>query len=92
MDEIELRPPVVSSRRHTGLILDVDALSVDDPTAPVYIRCTDGARFRVPDPLYEWATTLIDTNHQHRSAGNRSMFPIQIEFGTLEGGMYAELL
>jgi hypothetical protein len=92
MDETELRPPTVSSAKDTGLVLDVAAVGIDDPAAPAYVRCTDGQTFRLPEPLYEWATALIDAHHKLRVAGNPSMFPIQIEFGTLDGGMYAELL
>jgi hypothetical protein len=92
MDDNELRPPTVSSAKETGLVLDVAAVGIDDPAAPAYVRCTDGRTFRLPDPLFEWATTLIDLHYRHRIAGNPSMFPTQIEFGTRGGGMYAELL
>jgi hypothetical protein len=48
--------------------------------------------YRLPSALQQWVITVIGAQYARRGAGNRSMFPGQIEFGVLYGGVYAELL
>ncbi|WP_433759516.1 hypothetical protein [Nocardia sp. CA-135398] len=98
MDDIELQPPSVVSEKDTGLVLDIAAVGLHNPLGLAgeptyaYVRCTDDTTYRLPAPLQEWATSMIAVNHVHRAAGHQSLFPGQIEFGILNGGMYAELL
>ncbi|WP_227997834.1 hypothetical protein [Nocardia australiensis] len=98
MDAIELEPPKVASPKHTGLVLDVATIGLGNPLAlpgestQPYIRCTNHTVLRLPDPLHDWATTVIATTHTHRAEGWPPIFPGQIEFGILDGAMYAELL
>jgi hypothetical protein len=98
MDDIDLHPPAVASGAHTGLVLDVAAVGLRNPLAldpeqtHAYIRCTDGLTYRLPAALQQWAITVIGAQYARRGAGNRSMFPGQIEFGVLDGGVYAELV
>lgn|GEM_PF-6530811 len=74
--------------------LDVAAVGIDNPmsTSHPYLRLTDGTVYRLPDPLRDWAVPLVAVHQHHRSSGNLSMFPCHIEFGVLDGGVYAELL
>ncbi|MFC9897978.1 hypothetical protein ACFVMC_30165 [Nocardia sp. NPDC127579] len=92
MTDCVLVPPVVESAGQTGIILDVERLSVDDPAESVSLLCTDGARLRIPDSLFGWAASVIDDNFKRRAEGSPSLFPVQIEFGTLNGMIYAEVL
>ncbi|MGQ4599331.1 hypothetical protein [Nocardia sp. R6R-6] len=98
MDDIELRPPTVASAKHTGLVLDIAALRIHNPLARPdeatypYIRCTDRRVLRLPEPLYRWATETIALDHATHAAGTPPLFPGQVEFGILDGIMYAELL
>ncbi|MFQ6398806.1 hypothetical protein ACLMAJ_35880 [Nocardia sp. KC 131] len=98
MDDLELQPPTVASARHTGMVMDVVAIGLADPLAAAdettrpYIRCTDNTIFRLPKPLHDWAFTVITATDAHGAARHPAMFPRQIEFGILDGTMYAELL
>ncbi|MFQ6331089.1 MULTISPECIES: hypothetical protein [unclassified Nocardia] len=98
MDEIELQPPTVASPRHTGLIVDVADVGLGNPMAATgeptrpYIRCTDSTLLQLPEQLHDWAITVIATTHAHLATRHPTMFPRQIEFGVLDGAMYAELL
>ncbi|MEU7632153.1 hypothetical protein AB0B25_19285 [Nocardia sp. NPDC049190] len=98
MDDIELQPPTVASAKQTGLVLDIAALDIHNPLAGPgeitypYIRCTDHRVLRLPQPLHRWATDTIALNHAQRATGATPLFPGQIEFGILDGTMYAELL
>lgn len=92
--DLALDPPEVASAKDTGMLLDVAAVGIDQPATigRPYLRLTDGTTYQVPDPLTEWAITLIAVHQQHRATGNETIFPCQIEFGILHGTMYAELL
>ncbi|WP_040786160.1 hypothetical protein [Nocardia pneumoniae] len=98
MDDIELQPPTVASPRHTGLVLDIATLSIHNPLAGPgeitypYIRCTDHRVLRLPEPLHRWATETIALEHATHAAGAPPLFPGQVEFGILDGIMYAEIL
>ncbi len=98
MDDIELQPPRVASDKHTGLVLDIDILALHHPLplagedTHAYIRCTDGTTYRLPAALQDWATTVIAAHYAHKAAGKPLIFPGQIEFGILDGTVYAELL
>ncbi|WP_028478420.1 hypothetical protein [Nocardia sp. CNY236] len=98
MDDIELQPPTVASATHTGLILDIAALEIYSPLSGAdglgypYIRCTDHRVLRVPEPLHQWAADTIALEHARHATGARPLFPGQVEFGILDGTMYAEVL
>ncbi|MET8778927.1 hypothetical protein ABZV58_28310 [Nocardia sp. NPDC004654] len=98
MDNVELDPPVVAAPNRTGLVLDVAAVGLVNPLAigeePIrpYIQCTDARVFLLPTALHDWAIDVIAQHHACLSAGETPMFPRQIEFGVLDGGLYAELL
>ncbi|MBF6301132.1 hypothetical protein [Nocardia amamiensis] len=98
MDDIELQPPTVASPKHTGLVLDIAALSIHNPLAGPgeitypFIRCTDHRVLRLPEPLHRWATETIALSHATHAAGAPPLFPGQVEFGILDGIMYAEIL
>ncbi|MEU4414873.1 hypothetical protein ACIBEH_05580 [Nocardia salmonicida] len=94
----ELQPPCVTSDKHSGLVLDIDTLALHNPLplagedTHAYIRCTDGATYRLPAALQDWATTAMAAHYAHKAAGKPLLFPGQVEFGILHGTVYAELL
>ncbi|MGK8524359.1 hypothetical protein ACRS6B_23650 [Nocardia asteroides] len=98
MDDIELQPPTVASAKHTGLVLDIATLAIHNPlagpgeTTYPYVRCTDHRVMRLPEPLHRWATETIALNHTQHATGALPLFPGQVEFGILDGTMYAEVL
>ncbi|WP_406274809.1 hypothetical protein OH799_01895 [Nocardia sp. NBC_00881] len=98
MDDIELQPPTVASAKQTGLVLDIADLDIHNPlavpgeTTYPYIRCTDHRVLRLPRPLHRWATDTIALNYAQHASGAVPLFPGQVEFGILDGTMYAELL
>ncbi|WP_433662554.1 hypothetical protein ACQPW1_10605 [Nocardia sp. CA-128927] len=73
-------------------VLDICVVFSASSTGTPYLRCTDGTTYRLPSALQEWATTVMGANHALKAAGNPSLFPGQVEFGVLHGGVYAELL
>ncbi|MFE3795600.1 hypothetical protein [Nocardia tengchongensis] len=89
-----LEPPMVASPQQTGMILDVAAIGIHDPAGAdtLYLRATDGARYQLPEQLRDWATGMIGANLITLQAGEPSAFPRRIEFGILDGHMYAEML
>ncbi|MFJ9369935.1 hypothetical protein ACIRRA_36725 [Nocardia sp. NPDC101769] len=89
-----LQPPTIASAREKGMILDVAALGRHDPLGAdiPYLRATDGWMFQLPEELREWATGVIGGNLHNLEAGYPSEFPRRIEFGVLDGRVYAEML
>ncbi|WP_433560410.1 hypothetical protein ACQP1O_22150 [Nocardia sp. CA-151230] len=89
-----LEPPMIASPQQTGMILDVAAVGIYDPAGAdtLYLRSTNGVRYQLPEQLRDWATTVIGGNLHAVAAGRPSAFPCRIEFGILDGHMYAEML
>ena len=90
--------PTLKSKGERGRVLHVDKLgSLGDGaaffnnTGALYVETTDADIYRLPPELAPWATDLI--SYVVANGGRKSgMFPTDIEFGMLDGRIYAELL
>ena len=88
--------PTIISTGEDGVVLEVASVGFagggytsDDK--PAYIRLTDGSMKLLPEDLRPWARATIGDELALREAGEPSMFPCRIEFGSSDGTDYARL-
>ena len=93
-DMIEL--PVLAGPDETGLVLTVQSIGIEgmgvfDGTGVIFLKCGDGTVYRLPETLRQLASDLIVMHLAARQAGHPSMFPCRMEFGVLNGQVFADL-
>lgn len=98
MDDIDIELPIVASVQDTGLVLDVDGVSLRNPLAldgeDSYACVCDsaGRTYRLPAELDGWATEILDAHHELIAAGLPAVFPCRVEFGVREEKVFAKVL
>ncbi|MFJ9371676.1 hypothetical protein ACIRRA_45890 [Nocardia sp. NPDC101769] len=91
----ELNPPTITSPDEQGMVLHVESVVLPVPGSPgedISVRCVDGTTYVLPIELHTWAEQLVVTNMELFEAGEPFLLPGHIDFGVLNGGVYAEMI